>query len=63
MEQILGDLELQSMDFFRIWGRFFKLYLSEPEYRKPVHQLTWEAIHIPHGFNRHFEYGLYVGQE
>jgi ubiquinone/menaquinone biosynthesis C-methylase UbiE len=62
-KQLLGDLELQSMDFFRIWGRFFKLYLVEPEYRKSVHRLAWEALHIPRGLNRYFGYGLYVGQK
>ncbi len=30
-EQIRGDLELQSMDFFWIWGSFFRLYFLKPE--------------------------------
>jgi len=62
-KQVVGDLELQSMDFFRIWGRFFHLYLHEREYRKSVHQLAWEALHIPRGFSRYFGYGLYVGMK
>ncbi len=62
-KQVMGDLELQSMDFFRIWGRFFKLYLKEVEYRKSVHHMAWEALHIPRGFNRYFGYGLYIGQK
>lgn len=62
-KQVLGDLELQSMDFFRIWGRFFHLYLHEREYRRSVHQLAWEALHIPRGFSRYLGYGLYVGRK
>jgi arsenite methyltransferase len=62
-EQLVGDLELQSMDFFRIWSRFFHLYLYEPEYRRSVHQLAREALHIPQGFNRYMGYGLYVGRK
>jgi ubiquinone/menaquinone biosynthesis C-methylase UbiE len=60
-KQLVGDLELQSMDFLRIWGRFFHLYLHEGEYRKSVHQLAWEALHIPRGFSRYLGYGLYTG--
>jgi ubiquinone/menaquinone biosynthesis C-methylase UbiE len=62
-QQVVGDLELQSMDFFRIWGRFFKLYLKDPEYRRSVHQLSREARHMPPGFNRYFAYGLYRGMK
>lgn len=62
-KQVRSDLELQSMDFFRIWGRFFKLYFKEPEYRRSVHSLAWEALHIPRGFNRYFGYGIYVGRK
>jgi arsenite methyltransferase len=62
-KQVRADLELQSMDFFRIWGRFFHLYLHERKYRKSIHRIAWEAIHISHGFNRYFGYGLYVGRK
>lgn len=62
-QQVVGDLELQSMDFFRIWGRFFRLYLKDPEYRRSVHQLSREARHMPPGFNRYFGYGLYAGKK
>jgi arsenite methyltransferase len=62
-QQVMGDLELQSMDFFRIWGRFFRLYLTDPEYRRSVHRLSREARHMPPGFNRYFGYGLYVGMK
>ncbi|HMK53403.1 MAG TPA: class I SAM-dependent methyltransferase [Methanobacteriaceae archaeon] len=62
-KQFMDDLELQSTDFFRIWRRFFKLYLKEEEYRKSVHQMAWEALHIPRGFTRYFGYGLYVGKK
>jgi arsenite methyltransferase len=62
-KQVKSDLELQSMDFFRIWARFFKLYFKEPEYRRSVHSLAWEALHIPRGFNRYFGYGIYVGRK
>jgi ubiquinone/menaquinone biosynthesis C-methylase UbiE len=62
-KQIIGDLELQSMDFFRIWGRFFYQYLYEREYRRSIHQLAWDALHIPRGFSRYFGYGLYVGRK
>lgn len=62
-KQVIGDLELQSMDFFRIWGRFFHLYLNETEYRKSVHWLAREAIHIPRDFSSCFGYGLYVGKK
>lgn len=62
-KQVKSDLELQSMDFFRIWGRFFKLYFKEPEYRRSVHNLTWEAMHLPRGFDRYFGYGIYVGRK
>jgi ubiquinone/menaquinone biosynthesis C-methylase UbiE len=62
-QQLIGDLELQSMDFFRIWGRFFHLYLFEAEYRRAVHQLAWNALHIPSGFSRYFGYGLYTGRK
>lgn len=61
LKQVKGDLELQSMDFFRIWGRFFNLYWHETEYRKSVNRLAREAIHIPREFNRYYGYGLYVG--
>ena len=62
-KQVYDDLELQSMDFFRIWSRFFHLYLFEREYRKSVHRLAWEALHIPRKFNQYFAYGLYVGHK
>lgn len=62
-QQVIGDLELQSMDFFRIWGRFLRLYLNDPEYRRSVHRLSREARHMPPGFNRYFGYGLYVGNK
>jgi len=62
-KQIRGDFELQGMDFFRIWGRFFNLYLRETEYRKSANRLAWEALHIPRGFNRYYGYGLYVGRK
>jgi SAM-dependent methyltransferase len=62
-QQFIGDLELQSMDFFRIWGRFFRLYFQDPEYRRSVHRLSREAWHMPPGFNRYFGYGLYVGKK
>lgn len=62
-KQVIGDLELQSMDFFRIWGRFFNLYFTEAEYRKSVHHLSREAIHIPRGFTHYWGYGLYVGKK
>jgi hypothetical protein len=61
-KQILGDLELQSMDFFKIWGRFFYL-LSDRKYRGAVHHFAKEALRIPHGFTRYYGYGLYVGQK
>lgn len=62
-QQVMGDLELQSMDFFRIWGRFLRLYLNDPEYRRSVHRLSREARHMPPGFNLYFGYGLYVGNK
>jgi arsenite methyltransferase len=62
-KQLYDDLELQSMDFFRIWSRFSYLYLFEREYRKSVHRLAWKALHIPRTFNQYFAYGLYVGQK
>lgn len=62
-KQVIGDLELQSMDFLRIWGRFFHLYLHEGEYRRSVHQLAREALRIPRGFSRYFGYGLYTGMK
>lgn len=62
-KQIMGDLELQSMDFIRIWSRFFQLYFKDPEYRRSVHWLSWTALHIPQGFSNYFGYGLYVGQK
>jgi arsenite methyltransferase len=62
-KQVMGDLELQSMDFIRIWGRFFRLYFKDPEYRRSVHWLSWTALHIPKGFSSYFGYGLYVGQK
>lgn len=62
-QQVMGDLELQSMDFFRIWGRFFRLYLKDPEYRRSIHWLSREARHMPPGFNRYFGYGLYMGKK
>ncbi|WJI09281.1 class I SAM-dependent methyltransferase [Methanobacterium sp. CWC-01] len=62
-QQVVGDLELQSMDFFRIWGRFFRLYFKDPEYRRSVHRLSREALHMPRGFDRYFGYGLYVGRK
>lgn len=62
-KQVRSDLELQSMDFFRIWARFFKLYFKESEYRRSVHSLAWEALHLPRGFNRYFGYGIYVGRK
>lgn len=62
-KQMKGDFQLQSMDFFKIWGRFFNLYLHETEYRKSANHLAWEALHIPRGFNRYYGYGLYVGQK
>lgn len=61
--QIRADFELQSMDLFRIWGRFFNLYLRETEYRKSVNRLAWEAVHIPRKFNRYYGYGLYLGRK
>lgn len=62
-KQIIGDLELQSMDFSRIWGRFIQLYLKEREYRKSVHHIAREALHIPRDFNQYFGYGLYMGRK
>ena len=62
-EQIRGDLELQSMDFFWIWVRFFRLYFLKPEYKGSVHWLFKEALHIPRGFTSYFGYGTYVGQK
>ncbi len=62
-KQIRGDLELQSMDFFRIWSRFFRLYFEEPEYRRSIHWLFKESMHIPRGFTSYFGYGLYTGQK
>ncbi len=62
-KQVMGDLELQSMDFFRIWGRFLRLYFEDPEYRRSVHWLSWAALHIPRGFSNYFGYGLYAGQK
>ena len=63
LKQIRSDFELQSMDFFRIWGRFFNLYLRETEYRKSANRLAWEALHLPKGFNSYYGYGLYVGKK
>jgi SAM-dependent methyltransferase len=60
-QQVVGDLELQSMDFFRIWGRFFRLYFKDPQYRRSVHRLSRAARHMPPGFNHYFGYGLYAG--
>jgi SAM-dependent methyltransferase len=62
-QQVMGDLKLQSMDFFRIWGRFFRLYFKDPEYRRSLHRLSQEARHMPPGFNRYFGYGLYAGKK
>lgn len=62
-KQVKSDLELQSMDFFGIWGRFFKLYFKEPEYRRSVRNLTWEAMHLSRGFDRYVGYGIYVGRK
>jgi hypothetical protein len=61
--QVLGDLELQRMGFFKIWGRFIYYYLKDPEYRKSIHHFAKEAIKIPHNFTRYFGYGLYVGEK
>lgn len=58
--QVLGDLELQSIGFFKIWGRFIYYYLKDPEYRKSVHYFAREGIRIPQNFTRYFGYGLYV---
>jgi arsenite methyltransferase len=62
-KQVAGDLELQSMDFFRIWTRFFQLYLNDREYRRSIHQLAREVLRMPHGLSHYFGYGLYVGSK
>jgi arsenite methyltransferase len=62
-KQVMDDLELQSMDFFRIWGRFFSLYIEDHKYRISVHWLLRAALHIPWGFNSYFGYGLYIGKK
>lgn len=62
-KQVIGDLELQSMDFFRIWSRFIHLYFAETEYRKSIHFLAREALHLPKDFTKYFGYGLYVGKK
>jgi arsenite methyltransferase len=62
-KQVAGDLEMQSMDFFRIWTRFFQLYLNDREYRRSIHQLARDVLRMPHEFSHYFGYGLYVGKK
>jgi ubiquinone/menaquinone biosynthesis C-methylase UbiE len=59
-KQVLGDLELQSMGFFKIWGRFIYYYLKYPDYRKSINYFAREARKIPGDFSKSFGYGLYV---
>jgi len=59
-KQVLGDLELQRIGFFKIWGRFIYYYLKDTEYRKSVHYFAREGLRIPSDFTRYFGYGLYV---
>lgn len=59
-KQVLSDLELQSMGFFKIWGHFIYYYFKDPEYRKSIHYFAREALEIPGDFIASFGYGLYV---
>ena len=62
-EQFAGEIQMQGTDFLKIWGKFFKLYFCDREYRKSVNKMAVDAVKMPRGFIRNFGYGIYVGRK
>ncbi|MBN2422888.1 class I SAM-dependent methyltransferase [Candidatus Woesearchaeota archaeon] len=62
-EQLIGELQMQGFNAFKIWGRFFYFYFAEREFRRSVHKMAKDALKIPKGFMNYFGYGLYTARK
>lgn len=60
LEQLIGEVQMQGFDIFKIWGRFFYFYFTDREYMKSVHKMAKDALKMPKGLMNYFGYGLYI---
>lgn len=63
IRQAKDEIEMQGIRFFKIWGRFFYLYLFDKEFRKSANQLAKDALKLPKEFMKYYGYGLYIGRK
>lgn len=64
MKQISGEMQLIGFtQFFKIFYRFVKLYITSSACRKVMHGMMKDSLKIPKNLLDYFGYGIYVGRK
>jgi len=62
-EQAIGEMQMNGFRSITAFSKMFLYYFTRKEFRKAVHTLVKDAIHLPKGLMKSLGVGIYVGKK